>query len=222
MAAYIVPSHLLARPQPLPRHVSLECLFSLPCAEAKEGKKKGAMHEEKEGGATMEVLKMFVRAGKEKKRRIPKLENLRSTVMRSFKKTLRAILQADPKRYYVKMLPTRSPAFASVYALLQAQVLSHSQTSSCLSLLQNGPQVDSHVSSPYKTYNNAYMSTVFRSIEASSLFRLFLSVLFCDLHAESLCIRFSLRCCESKEHSETCQRKWKLMSEVLSTWAEVE
>lgn len=170
----------------------------------------------------MDVLKMFVRAGKEKKRRIPKLENLRSTVMRSFKKTLRAILQADPKRYFVKMLPTRSPAFVCAYSQLQAQVLSHSQTSCSLALLQNGPQVDSHSSSLYKTYNNAYMSTVFRCQEASSLFRLFLSVLFCDLQAESLCERFSLRCCEGQKHSEPCQRKWTQLREMLSAWTRVE
>lgn len=219
MAAYIVPTHLLTRPAPLPRYVSLECLALSPCPQAKVSKE---MSGERESVATQEVLKMFVKVGNPRKRCVPKLENFRSTVMRSFKKTLRAILHPDPKKYYVKMLPARSAAFPAVYSQLQAMVRSHSASSRCLSLPQNGPQVDSHTRSPYKTYNNAYMNTVFRSKEASSLFQAFLAVLFCELQAESLCARFGFRCCGSKEHEDTCFRKWKLMKEVLKTWTEVE
>ena len=219
MAAYIVPTHLLTRSAPLPRYVSLECLALPPCPQAKVEKE---MSGERESLAIQEVLKMFVKVGNLRKRCAPKLENFRSTVMRSFKKTLRSILHPDPKKYYVKMLPTRSPAFPAVYSQLQAQVRSHFASSRCLSLLQNGPQVDSHTRSPYKTYNKAYMSTVFRSKEASSLFRAFLAALFCDLKAESLCARFGFRCCGGKEHEDTCLEKWKLMKEVLNSWTEVE
>ena len=232
MADYVVPLNLLGTARPLPRHVSLECLPSLlhppPCPKPSLPTPTpppipADMRIAYPALSTNSVLQLFLRPKNTPKRIPPKLENLRSSVMRSFKKTIRVILGGEAKRYLIKKLPQNSVAFQEAHRKLQECVCVHLDLCKQFSVARNGPQVDSHRrKSGFKTYNNAYLKAVFSSREMRELFANFVSVVFADVSPESLCARFQLMCCESKAHCTKCGEKWYLLRKVLDQYLGVE
>lgn len=225
---YIFPLDILTGSEPLPRHISLEALYhhfpsppspsphlSSP-AYSTDLTDSNIQEASRAWGTASAVVKQFYSIKKTKK--TAKLENVRSTMIRCWKKSMRQVKKTLPVSFAsIKKFPRNIPP--SVVREYTSKVLDHFEFCQQLGETKAGPGIDSrHSQSPYKTYNNDCLRELFQTSLHRELWQAFVKVVFSDFDLDSLACRFEFRCCRQKSHGSGCVVKWKELRQVIGDY----
>lgn len=228
---YRVPAFLSCQTGQLPTHISLEPFFPspvlpmtpTPLSPAVKAAPKPSLKPGRHVSKENRVLRQFLRTEETRPAlQTPKLENIRYRILRAFKKTISRIWT---KRNVGRkgLLDFRGGRITgqqeletfSNYLLLQMRVLSGvTELSAEPKADQSKDQLNCH----FRTYNNAYLSSIFSTCEIRIAYRLYLKLVFCEDSPESLVRRFKMKCCGSKVHRDQCTEKWAAFRMLLEEY----
>jgi len=222
ISVYTPPTLLLTQSLPLPTHISLEALTgsfpkslwtalpTLPDSLSTE-LTQSSLREVVYGTANSAIQQFH---STKKARKPIKLENVRSSLIRCWKKSMRVLKAGTVSFVGVKKFPrTISPAIAKEYI---SKVNDHFEICWKLARTQEGPGIDSkHSHSSHKTYNNDCLKELFDSSVQRELWQAYVRVIFSDSDPNSLSERFEFTCCKRKSHSKGCSEKWEQLRRVL-------
>lgn len=224
---YIFPAHILAGSEPLPLHISLEPLHPhFPSTLSPSPHPSSPMYSTdltdsnvqeaaSSWGTASAVVKQFVSTKKTKK--CAKLENVRSTMIRCWKKSMRHIKSHEVTFTGIKKFPSKVPL--SVMREYTSKVVDNLEFCQKLGQTEEGPGIDSkHSQSRYKTYNNDCLKELFQTPLHRELWQAFVKVVFSDSDLDSLAERFEFRCCRQKTHGPGCVRKWQELRTVIGDY----
>lgn len=149
-----------------------------------------------------------------KPRKPTKLENVRSSLIRCWKKSMRVIKTGTVSFAGVKKFPaTISSEIAQEYV---SKVRDNLEVCEKLAKTQEGPGIDSKQSrSQHKTYNNDCLKELFSSPLQRDLWQTYVRIIFSNSDPGSLTKRFEFSCCKGKTHSKLCSEKWERLRQVL-------
>lgn len=218
---YRVPAFLSCQTGQLPTHISLEPFFPSPVlpttpaplptpvkALPKHSLKPGR-HVSKEN----RVLRQFLRTEETRPAlQTPKLENVRYRVLRAFKKAIsRVLTKRNVGRKGLLDFQGRMTVGQEELETFTNYLLSQMRMLSGVTELSAEPKADQckdQLNCHFRTYNNAYLSSIFSTAETRIAYRLYLKLVFCEDSPESLVRRFKMKCCGSKAHKDQCREKW--------------
>ena len=225
---YRVPNFISASPQQFPTHISLEPFFpkqvssepvALPVAPAKTVPKhplKAGRHISKEN----RVLRQFQRTEETRATmQAPKLENMRYRVLRAFKKTISRILTGRHVGWKGLLdFQSRTQVGEQELEAFKSYLMAHSSQLIGFTGLSSEPKGDQYKGQlvcEFRTYNSAYLSSIFSTNENRIAYQLYLKLVFCESRPESLIFRFKMRCCRNVAHNEKCGEKWATFRQLL-------
>jgi hypothetical protein len=228
---YRVPKFVSSPTQQLPTHISLEPFFprqvasepvALPVAPAKAVPKhplKPGRHISKENL----VLRQFQRTEETRAAaQAPKLENIRYRVLRAFKKTINRILTGKSVGWKGLLdFQSRTQVGEQELEAFKSYLMAHSSQLNGFTSLSSEPKADQYkgqLNCEFRTYNSAYLSSIFSTFENRIAYQLYLKLVFCEDRPESLVFRFKMRCCRNAAHNDKCREKWAAFRQLLEKY----
>jgi len=228
---YRVPDFLSFPNRQLPTHISLEPFFPSPVPStspaplvtpAKAVRKhplKPGRHISKEN----QVLRQFLRTEETRAAlQTPKLENIRYRVLRAFKKAMSRMLTKRNVGWKGLLdFRGRMQVGQQEMETFREYLLSHMPMLTGVSELSAEPQADQSKAKQdcrFRTYNSAYLCSIFSASETRVAYRLYLKLVFCEESPESLVRRFKMTCCRGKVHRDQCRGKWATFRQLLEEY----
>ena len=216
---YFLPECILQQKQPLPLHISLEPLWpALTCQLERESSystdSTDTQSQVNRPGTANNVIQSFLLV--KRKKHSPKLENVRSSLIRCWRKSMRAVVKRMRFSGVKKFPRDIPPSIEKEYTTL---VQEHKILCEILMQPDKGPCIDSKRSnSIHKTYNNSCLKELFSQKEVRELWQGFLKVIFSNTNPNSLSERFEFKCCREGKHTQGCGTKWAGLRTVLSNY----
>ena len=139
----------------------------------------------------------------------PKLEYIRTKILRHFKKAIRTVLEGKTPEAGLHKYQSWSLAWGLKWKSFFCLVQAHGAHLHEVSSLAKGPYIDNRICTQFKTYTNKYVDLFLHDSITYETYLAYVDLLESDEAVSTYCRTFGMRCCDG-EHSEKCEDAWKL------------